>query len=62
MMKLLDLNLAVRYGIAMRAGNFGEFEFGSRNTDSPLQTAKFYSPPKFPAIQYWESYKSVIDS
>ena len=50
---LADLNLAVRYGIAiciyMRVGNFGGY-----NIDH--QTAKSNSPPKFPAIRY------IIDS
>ena len=50
---LLDLNLVVWYGIAIRiyaSRKFWQIQSGSCNIDR--QIAKFNSPPNFPAIRY----------
>ena len=65
---LANLNLAVRYGIAirislilinMRVGNFGGF-FNLAVVD--CQIAKFNSPPNFPAIRYTLAIYSYMTS
>ena len=54
---LADLNLAVRYGIAMRIYASRKFWriFNLAVVIIDRQTAKFNSPPNFPAIRYMEN-------
>ena len=48
---LADLNLAVRYGIAIRIHASRKF-WNLAVVIIDRQTAKFNSPPNFPAIRY----------
>ena len=52
---LADLNLAVRYGIAIRI--YASRKFGGCNIDH--QTAKFNSLPNFLAIRYYNIHVHV---